>query len=142
VLGGLEAATIADEGVSELLVALERAEVDGDRRVIGVDRTVFADQQGAADARGGADGRGEHVIAGELLLGVVARRAGRGVDLQPHSVGDYASWKHAFPPAIEKGIGSVAAVPLLVANVMAVAVTAILNFLAADLWVFSPKKTC
>jgi diguanylate cyclase (GGDEF)-like protein/PAS domain S-box-containing protein len=32
------------------------------------------------------------------------------------SVGDYAKWERAYPPAIEKGIGSVAAVPLLVAD--------------------------
>ena len=32
------------------------------------------------------------------------------------------------------------AIPLLLANVMAVAVTGIVNFLAADLWVFSPKE--
>ena len=32
------------------------------------------------------------------------------------------------------------AIPLLVANVMAVAVTAILNFLAAELWVFRAKR--
>jgi putative flippase GtrA len=32
------------------------------------------------------------------------------------------------------------AIPLLVANVMAVAVTGIVNFLAADLWVFSQKE--
>jgi diguanylate cyclase (GGDEF)-like protein/PAS domain S-box-containing protein len=45
--------------------------------------------------------------------GVVGMVYGSG---KPHSVGDYANWKHAFPPAVEKGIGSVAAVPLLVAD--------------------------
>jgi putative flippase GtrA len=33
-------------------------------------------------------------------------------------------------------------VPLLLANVMAVAVFGIVNFLASDLWVFSQKNSC
>ena len=45
--------------------------------------------------------------------GVVGLVYGSG---KAHSVGDYGRWEHAHRPAVEKGIGSVAAVPLLVAD--------------------------